>query len=522
VIESIVNASSGYLLFKEAEFICVPVAKDREKNRETLIRFYSYLIHEMRMQKKDEGSLRSLFHQCCKINKKPTLSLPQIIREDTFLTLYALGMALHVQEAQALLIEVQKRAVEEGKKQQPIIARYNPEGKKYYNVNATPPGIMAKLSSVFRIKADKEMLNRVREDLSLAAKIEDNEQRIALTFALLSFSAAYRGLDQVVLELPHVSKPGYLVPYQCKQHLIAEGVKTISMSAGKDHPAIYLCQGTEIWPSQPYMFGSILANFAEHGSASQAYAHSWRRIHKQLRDLAAQSGSLPIVLGHSMGGSLALQIALYSHDLIDSAHAYNPPAAGERDALFYRTLSIPIKKKFNVYVNIDDPAFWRIGAKVIGNVQLFLGQQRWRYYPIKKLDALFLFPAVIKLFINVIHVFPAHQKIIPLCNSYVTLQLSEEEIAIENGERPYRFDYLRFFPKLYHPFRTCMLLLRKIFKSPLEEEYLCNEIEIVALHERDLMDTYTEYNKEEVDKKLRALSEQKQVLQEKLFLLRKI
>ena len=98
-------------------------------------------------------------------------------------------------------------------------------------------------------------------------------------------------------------------------------------------PSIYLCQGTELWPSQPSMFGSILANFAQHGAATEAYAHSWRRIHKHLRELGR-----PFVAGHSMGGSMALQIGLYSHALVERVYAFNPPVPGERDALFYQKL----------------------------------------------------------------------------------------------------------------------------------------------------------------------------------------
>ena len=154
---------------------------------------------------------------------------------------------------------------------------------------------------------------------------------------------------------------------------------------------------------------------------------------------------------------------------------------------------------------------------MIGKVTLFLGKERWRYHAITKSDMLLLLPAVVKIILNIIHVLPAHQKILSLCENYVTLLLSEEELALENKERVTRFDYLRFLPKLYHPLQAFILLLRKIFKWRLEEEYLRNEIEILALHERDLIDTRTEENYEEVNKKLESLATQKRELQAKLF-----
>lgn len=511
-IAVLLHHSEGCLVFTEGKFVHAPHSKDKCQNRETLARFYTCLKEKQDAKRKDICSLRSIFNQLLMIDRES--SLPKVIKDDVFLTKYAMGSPLLMTEVRVLW-----NALDHAKEMtsSQIEIHYHAEGRQYYNVNATPPGLFPKLFSLFRLKADKEMLHRVRSDLRLAANIEDNEKRMALTFALLSFSAAYRELDNQVLAIPHMSKPGYLVPYHCRQHLIATGLKTVSLSAGQGYPAIYLCQGTEIWPSQPYTLDSILANFAEHGSASQAYAHSWRRIHKQLRDLKEQTGSFPIVIGHSMGGSLALQIALFSHDLIASAHAYNPPAAGQRDFLFYQSLPSSIKKKCNVYANIDDPVFWQIGAQVIGNVTLFLGKQRWRYHAITKLDTIFIIPAVIKIILNIIHVFPAHQKILSLCENYVTVTLSEEELAIENKERVMRFDYLHFLPKLYHPLHAFILLIRKIFKWRLEEEFLRNEIEILALHERDLIDTETDENREEVKKKLISLAVQKAALQRKLF-----
>ena len=283
----------------------------------------------------------------------------------------------------------------------------------------------------------------------------------------------------------------------------------------EEGPGIYLCQGTEMWPSQPSMLGSLVANLGIHGSATDAYRHSWRRIHKHLRALKV-GDKLPYVTGHSMGGAMALQIALYSHDLIEMAYASNPPLPNERDYDFYHKMQETRQKKLQVVANLDDFAFWRIGAKVIGQVRIHLGRTRWRYYPVHRWEMVLLIPAAIKLWLNILHSFPAHQHVIALDHCYVSLTLSEKEIEIENKERLHRFDYMRFLPQLYDPAKVIMNWLRKLFGWSLQEQYLKNEIEIIALHERELLSTRSEENSEEIEFELVELRHQKRELLKEL------
>jgi len=263
------------------------------------------------------------------------------------------------------------------------------------------------------------------------------------------------------------------------------------------------------------MLGSIMANFATHGAATAAYVYSWRRIHKHLRDL--HNGHFPLVAGHSMGGSLAIQIGLYSHDLIERVYAFNPPMPNERDYDFYHQMDQTRQEKILVTANLDDFAFWRIGAKIIGKVTLFLGRRRWRYYPVSFLDCVLVIPAFVKFILNVRHAFPAHQNIVALSENWISFELTQEEIERENQERLSRFDYLHFFPKLYEPMKTLFRFVRKLFMWRLETEFLRNGIETIALHERDLIDTITDENREEIEKELRELHRQKEILRKQLF-----
>ncbi len=97
------------------------------------------------------------------------------------------------------------------------------------------------------------------------------------------------------------------------------------------------------------------------------------------------------------------------------------------------------RDKIVVTANIDDFAFWRIGAKVIGKVTLFLGKERWRYYPVTLVDCLFFFPAFYKFIMNVRHAFPAHQHVTALSSHFIYVTLTDEEIERENLERVTRF-----------------------------------------------------------------------------------
>lgn len=505
----------GWILWKEETFFIQTKAPHEEsENRETLARVYVACMEQLQGTWEEASRIvRTLWSEACE-SKWPD-SLPRIIGEDGFVRMYALGSPLSVE----LFQKIWKRLGEPLHKKiwlNPIYVEWNAESSLFFDEDATPPGILPKLFIRQRLKKDKEQLDHIRQDLVRVANIEDPERRRWLTLAILSHGAAYREIEGKILNVASFTKRGKLVAYRCQKHLIAEGVRTVSLFPLEEGAVpIYLCQGTELWPSQPSMIGSILANFAIHGSATEAYAHSWRRIHKHLRDL--HNGQLPLVAGHSMGGSMAIQIGLYSHDLVERVYAFNPPVPNERDYAFYHTMDASRQEKIIVTANLDDFAFWHIGSKVIGNVTLFLGKKRWRYYPVGFWDCILLIPLLVKFILNVRRAFPAHQNIMALYENWVAFELTQEEIERENHERRSRFDYLHFFPKLYHPMKTLFRLVRKLFKWRMEAQYLRNEIEIVALHERELIDTMTEENREEVIRELKELYRQKEILRKQLF-----
>lgn len=439
--------------------------------------------------------------------------LPLILQEDGFIRMYSeasplvLGFFRH-------LVKRMQQPVNLEKIPPPIFLEETVDAASFHDVNATPPGFIPKISSAARLKGEEALIKKIQSDLNRMVHIGDVEKRRALTLAILAHGASYRELDGKVLYLPILScaKP-MLIPYGFRQHLLWEGIKTLSlfpMEKEDEERGIYLCQGTEIWPSQPSMLGSIFANFGKEGVATEPYAHSWRQIHKHLKDLAKIHP--PYVAGHSLGGSLAMQIMLYSHALLHKAYIFNASGLEERDFQLYQRLPSEVQEKVRIYASIDDLAFWRMGRKIVGKITLYIGERRWRYRPLKKWEFLSLIPAMIKSIINMINALPAHQKIVPLLSSYIYFMLTPEEIARENAERVTRFDHLDFFPRLYLPLRAFLKLTRTLFGWRLFDTYLKSQLEIIALHEEELEEIIAHGASEESLEQLQLLRQQKEEL----------
>jgi pimeloyl-ACP methyl ester carboxylesterase len=515
-IKDIVNQKkmTGWLLWENGSFtVEEKIPKRKQKNRETLARLYAACIDEVIARTGITEELASRLVRSLWIKEaraKRPKSLPRIIGEDGFLRMYALGASCPLSLFKSIWARTGESPDTKSIKLDPLCVAWS--ALEFHDIDATPPGLFPKFVPFYRLKKDKELLTHIAEDLEKVSTFEQNSTRIFLTLAILSHGAAYRELNGLKLWIPSFKEKKKLVCYRCEQHLIEQGLKTVSLvPESNEESAIYLCQGTEFWPSQPSMLGSIIANFGEHGSATEAYAHSWRRIHQQLRALGT-----PYVAGHSMGGALAIQIGLYSHSLIREVYAFNPPMPNERDYVLYHQLSEDSKDKIQVIANLDDFAFWRIGSKVIGRVTIFLGIRRWRYFSVSLLDCILLLPAFVKFIKNVHHAFPAHQRIAAMEKNSVSIHLTQEEIDKENQDRIVRFDYLHFLPKLYDPMKILLTYKRKILRWRLQKEYLRNEIEILSLNERDLLDTITEENKEEMKKQLHVLHVQKNALLKQL------
>lgn len=495
------------------------------KNRRTLFFVYQECIEKAAKRHGVDFKLANRFVRKVwkeKIHLARIKDLPGLVEKDTFLAMYILGRSLSVSQFSIVweglneaIVEPLPRSLKFGETKDASI---------YYDVKATPPGILPKMLTQYRIRQDFELLKHVQSDLDHVQRMKDPKKRKTTTLAILSHGASYREMEGKILEIPSlVEGSKEMVPYRFKQHLLWEGIKTISafpLKGREKHPGIYLCQGTEIWPSQPSMLGSIFANLGTEGCATEPYAFSWRQIHKHLRALSHRNGPLPIIAGHSMGGALAMQIALYSHGIIEKSYAFNPPVVEKRDYDVYHQLSKEAQKKILVFANLDDLPFWRIGSRVIGQVHVICSEKRWTYRPIKLWEIMTLFPALMKSVLNLIYSFPAHQSIFFLSRSYLIIPLSEEEIEQENRERVLRPDHIFFFPKLYHPARRLLHFARKHFKWELYEEYLKSQIEIIDLHCQDLQDALPPGK--ELNAALRELHRQKESLEISLKQLEKM
>lgn len=502
----------GFLSYKEGEWdVELTPLLFEEDRRYTLAHLYKECA-----EKKGSSNLRKIWDQLA----PPTLTdLPSVLADDGFVRMYANATPISVSFFRQIW-ECQKVCQVESSDLKPIMIGETYDSDLYFDVDATPPGFLPKIFSKFRLERDPYLLENIQADLIRVSEIQEKRKRDFLTLAILAHGASYREIEGRILKIPSFSStaPGVLTPYCFQQHLVWEGIKTVSafpiIHEDKER-AVYLCQGTEIWPSQPSMLGSIFANLGKEGSATEPYAHSWRRIHKHLRHLTKPL--LPYVAGHSMGGALATQIALYSHPLIKKAFIFNPPAPEKRDHEMYRSLPEDVQTKLQVFASIDDLPFWRIGSSIIGQVTCFLGEHRWRYRPVKKWELLMVIPFIIKTIRNMINALPAHQRIVALLRSYIYFELSKEEIEKENSERLIRFDHIDFFPKLYSPAQRLLKTVRKFFGWELYDEYLKSQIEIIELQEADLKETLEKEDGVEVLEQLASLKKQKEELLKKLL-----
>lgn len=478
-------------------------------------RAYRHLLqeHVERLQREGYSTLhiRQAWNELSQ--EKPPKDLPKVVGEDAFIRAYARG------KSEDLFRKVEERLAAGGFPETallPFTFGGNADSSEYYDVKATPPGLLPKLFAKRRKKEDSHLLEQVQSDLTRIAKEDDLEKRRIVTLAILTHGATYRELEGRTLHIPSLEhRERRSIPYLFHEHLIWEGVKTVScvpMAFEDTERGIYLCQGTEIWPSQPSVLGSLFANTGKEGSATEPYAYSWRQIHRHLRNLTKSEGFLPVVAGHSMGGALATQIALYSHPLIHQAYAFNPPVVEERDYVVYHSLSAAAAAKLIVYANLDDLPFWRIGSKVIGKVSIFLAERRWKYRPIHTWEFFTLFPALVKAIINLVASFPSHQSIYLLQPHYLIFPLSQAEIDVENAERLLRPDHISIIPLLHNLGRRVVSFRRKHFHWSKRVEYLKSELEILELHEHDLHETLGIVGNGENIKTLEKIAEQKALL----------
>lgn len=515
-LESIVHSSEekGYFLISPKKFTSAT------SRRLTLGRFFEDAAQLLKKEGWSENEARAGVREAWKMEAAGPIpwELPGIIGQDPFLCAYALGSLLPLFLVQRICLSLAK--MKKGSELKPLYVRSNPLTKHFYDVKATPPGLLPKLFSKYRLKKDAELLECVQSDLDQIATYESHYYRKIMTLSILSHGAVYRELDGMILHLPSLGKKlkGKSIPYAFTHHLLWEGIKTVSarpLELETEEPGIYLCQGTEIWPSQPSSLSSLAANLGKHGPATEPYAYSWRQIHAHLRSLRRESGPHPIVIGHSLGGSFAIQIALYSNRLISEAYAFNPPGIEIRDAEVYQKMNKVAQKKINVFANLDDLPFWRIGSQIIGQVFIALTADRKTYRPIAFRDWIFIFPALIKVFWNVIEALPAHQSIYLLHPQYVLFPLSEEEISLENAERIHRPDHIQFIQRLNPTAKRLLSFSRRHFRWQKEKEYLESQIEILTLHEQDLLETLSEGGKEGQET-LKEIRRQKELAQNRL------
>jgi hypothetical protein len=478
-ISAILNSGQkGWLTVKSGKWKLSPFPPKSERERKrALIQFF----HEAAPYQEQKQQLRS-FWTFSEATKDPFL--PEVIKRDGFLTALVKAHPLHTDWALYLLENFKEHTDKD-----PTLIVEAQDKPLYNRVMPTPNGLMAKLSVSARRAADREQIEHSIENFSRLAFEERPQMRKWQTYATLAHGSVYRELNQRELWLPDFEVRGKMVHYRCEEDLISEGIKTVLLFPEKGSRAngIYLIQGTNPYPSQPQTLASFLENFGKGGSGRGAYEHSWRRIHKHLKSLVrAADGRLVNVVGHSLGGSLSIQIALYSQAFVEENYAFNPPMPQEVDRDYFFSLPENSQKKLNIFINGDDFASWRLGACLFGNVYLVLGMEPWHALNIRKRDVSLVLPYVYKLLKNFAFTIPNHITSYLLDTHFVVIPFSEKEIAIENEERQKRIDHMKFLPTMNSSVRNFFRGVRRFFSRGSERRVLQNEIEILNMQAEEL------------------------------------
>lgn len=511
IIQNVALKDTLCVHFREGGFVCSKhKGYSREERRRTLFEAFKSLVA---MRGGDNALVRGLWDE-----KAPLIppTLPSALEEDSFVRMYAEGEALTLGLVRAVATLVPTKPLPP-----PLFLEERQDAHAYHDVSSLPEGMRSKISRTLRRKSEPQLLKWVQEDLLRACTIADLEMRRWVTLSILCHGASYRDLEGRVLFIPSLVKEGHTetLPFACREHLLWEGIKTVSvfpLERENEERGFYLCQGTQVWPSQPLMLETISASLSEKGVAAEPYAHAWKQVHQHLLELKKRGGLLPYVGGHSMGGALASQIALYSHPYLESAFAFNPPVVESLDAAIYERLSFRSQVKLQVFAGIDDFPFWRIGSHVIGKVRILAGEKRWKYHPVTRRDMLFFLPALIKSLGNIAPIILSHRRVIFLMRTFLVLPLTTTQINRENRERPHRFDNIRFIPKFYRLVRFLVTLRRKYFKWEKREDYLKSRLEIVQLHIQDLEATHALLHDADILHELDTLYEERTSIQKAL------
>lgn len=489
------NKTTGYILWNQGFFI-----SEKKGTKEERRRALAYVFKEIPYKKAWEAV------------RTPHYNLPKVIESHPFLRMYVEAWPLRVASFRKIY-ESQRDVVSR------VQVYQTQNADEYYNVRQFSPKPLERFIPTWHKKKDPRLLEHLQHNLDKVAQIDDHQVRKWLSLALLT-KAAFRELEGKILYVPSFETKEVMIPYTLSEHMLWHGIKTVScVPLENSYRGIYICQGTETSPVQPHMLATVFANLGIEGAATEPYAHSWRQIHRHLRELAKITHELPIVVGYSMGGSLATQIALYSHPFIAEAVAFNPPVVEERDFELFNQLSDTAKEKLKIFANIDDLPFWRLGSKVIGKVHLLFGEKRWKYHRFTKWDRILLIPAFIKGCINVFHMVPSHQDLVFLMRTFCIMPLSQEEVQIENDERTKRAGYILIFKKFYRPVRFLVQIAQRLFRWNERLEYVKNELEIAYLHELDLEETFHLMPDDNIARELDLIKQRIERLEEEVIAL---
>ncbi|MBJ7450417.1 MAG: hypothetical protein JHC93_08680 [Parachlamydiales bacterium] len=359
-----------------------------------------------------------------------------------------------------------------------------PEKSSNIRMVSNPSGV--ENLSAEHIKDNNEKISYLtRIGLKIAKSINNQEARNIAVLQILSMKTGYTEKGTIEsLKIPSLTKLDHEVEYSFSKDVFNGLVmwSGIPISNGdSDQPPLVIFQGTTLGNYHKHSIKKLRADTDDKACGYKTFEEFKDYIEQRLKTIHEITGFKPIIMGHSLGGSLANLTGLYLNKFIDYSVSFNSPGVADSIWNDYLKLTPSQKDRINSYANLDDFAFWTVRGKVIGRPYLLSGVKR-----VKRCED---FKA-------------SHSELTAIQSKFFIVKTDEE---LENIERKDRISqvFQRYFHFLGRIVLTVVVYLKYMFSSHEEKKQLRLE-RIVKLNDLLAIAKQKYYDSMEIEESLQT------------------